>query len=667
MSLKAVLQNFLRGAQLKLHLEFLLKSWIVLVITFVMEHSNRLPEQPSTNFYDKPSPKGWWERNNPTEEGSKDEREALVQKPRRFTIHSPSSVTLPVGELGQRQATKQQRQTEYGADLALQYHRVSGTDPRPHSRTVLEPGIMPAGQPVTTTVPVSTTRMRHSRRASKGATDTGSPLINPNSPSPPTTTGRISTSRQKRRDLTGAPRHTRRSSRSTSMLLAASASHPQLSMDTDPMWHTNPLFNDRRMQSYHTSMAMPDVPEGRPVYTYDPTSSHMTYQSAPPEGTGTGFSASTIPASSGRQAPIIDAGMSPYPPSRSSLGLAGTLHRSPASTRSDRHLEAPAYSQNPHTDPYGNVAPMGGFSTHDSYGYLASQPSVDPMSSSLQQQQQQQQQHQQQQQQSQHPDAIYGPDPNAHYYRHSQSPVSPRPPLRSSPQQALYQPYPSAAPNITVTSVPAYPATVEDIVKLTQVSYLPQPSYHLQSPLPAVSPPSEMSEPERHSPTLQSRSRVPGQRVDVDTKMLDNSFRDNDVHSRVRRRVLDDLQREQWFHLNQDEPKMDVHAHRDILQHGLGMVGRSIYTVFLVEDKESNQWRCLFGSDNQQCKKSGKRFERVERAIEHVRSHLGHRPYACDGTCHKARSTGTICGKRFFAAGYLEDHKKRPQKRANNQ
>jgi hypothetical protein len=150
-----------------------------------------------------------------------------------------------------------------------------------------------------------------------------------------------------------------------------------------------------------------------------------------------------------------------------------------------------------------------------------------------------------------------------------------------------------------------------------------------------------MSEPpERHSPTLQSRARVPGQRVDVDGKMLENSFRGNDDQSRVRRQVLNYIQRQSWFHSNQDEPKMDANTHRDILDHGLGMVGRSIYTVFLVEDKDSNQWRCLFGSEDMSCKKNEKRFERVERAIEHVRSHLGHRPFACDGTCHKAKSTG---------------------------
>lgn len=326
--------------------------------------------------------------------------------------------------------------------------------------------------------------------------------------------------------------------------------------------------------------------------------------------------------------------MSPYHPPRSSLGLAGTLSQSPASTLPDRHLEAHTYSQNLQADTYGNVSTVPGYPAPDNYGFthLGHQPSVDPMSNHLQQQ-------------AQHTEHnMYGPDSQGRFYQSSQSPVSPRMPIRSSPQQALYQPYPTA-PNITVTNMGPYPGTVEEIVKLNQqVSYLPQTSFHhLQSPLPALSPPSEMSEPEqRHSPTLQNRSRVPGQRVDVDSKMLESSFRGNDIHSRVRREVLDDIQRQTWFHHNQDEPKMDANAHREILQHGLGMVGRSIYTVFLVEDKESNQWRCLFGNNNQLCKKSGKRFERVERAIEHVRSHLGHRPYGCDGTCHKARSTGTI-------------------------
>jgi hypothetical protein len=319
--------------------------------------------------------------------------------------------------------------------------------------------------------------------------------------------------------------------------------------------------------------------------------------------------------------------MSPYA-SRSSIGLAGSLQGSPVSTRADRQLDSQLYSHNQHGDPYRHIVPGSQYVSQEPFDFtqLAQPTHVDSMSANLQQ--------------HQLAEPMYTQDPQAQaqYYHssHSHSPASPRLPLRSSPRQAIYHPYP--APNFTLT--PTTFTTVDDIVKLNQVSYIPPQNHHLQSPLPAVSSPSDMSEPpELHSPTLQNRSRVPGQRVDVDGKMLENSFRGNDDQSRMRRHLLDDIQRQPWFYLNQDEPKLDQHLHRDILKHG-GMVGRSIYTVFLVEDKDSNQWKCLFGNEEVCCKKTEKRFERVERAIEHVRSHLGHRPYACDGTCHKAKSTG---------------------------
>jgi hypothetical protein len=210
-------------------------------------------------------------------------------------------------------------------------------------------------------------------------------------------------------------------------------------------------------------------------------------------------------------------------------------------------------------------------------------------------------------------------------------------------------------------------------------------SFVVASPLHPASPPSNISsEADRPSPViarLNNNPRHPGQRVDVDQFFLDGSFNKNDDRSRLRRAILNDIKYQGWFLNHEKEPQIE--SRNDPFCRGLGTVGRSIYTVFLDEDKESNQWRCLFGGDNNVCKKAEKRFERVERAIEHIRSHLGHRPFACDGTCLKSQTTNTpwyvslLCahsalhanmaysGKRFFASGYLEDHKKRPQKRTS--
>ncbi|KAG8839982.1 hypothetical protein FRB91_006651 [Serendipita sp. 411] len=96
----------------------------------------------------------------------------------------------------------------------------------------------------------------------------------------------------------------------------------------------------------------------------------------------------------------------------------------------------------------------------------------------------------------------------------------------------------------------------------------------------------------------------------------------------------------------------------------LGTVGRSIYTAFLEEDRAAGKWRCLFGGEHESCPKASKSFERVERAIEHIRRHLGHRPYPCTDTCPKSGASGAACGQRFFASQYLQDHIRRPATRA---
>jgi hypothetical protein len=324
-------------------------------------------------------------------------------------------------------------------------------------------------------------------------------------------------------------------------------------------------------------------------------------------------------------------------------------------------LDSQAYSHNQHGDYYGYISPGSQYVPQGPFDYRQlSQPThTDSMSANLQQ--------------HQLTDKMYTQDSQPQYspLSCSYSPPSPSVLLHRSPRQATYNP--DAAPSITVTPS----TTADDNVKLDQVD-IPSQNHHLYSSLPALSSPSDMSEPPgRRSPTLQNSSRVPGQRVDVDGKMLENSFRENDGQSRVRRHLLDDLQQQQWYHLDQEEPKLDVHLHRDILEQGLGMVGRSIYTVFLVNDEECNQWRCLFGSEEVSCKMTERRFWRVERAIDHVRIHLGHRPFACDGTCKEAKSTGITwlveapfyfaqfnsqpcSGKSFCGASFLQDHKNRP-------
>ena len=251
-----------------------------------MVHSKRLPEVISFLFHfsvTQDSPR------------HVDERNDLAPHQRRFSMQSSAqSVTLPSGEAGQRQRTNQ-HQSEYGADLAQPYHRVSsGTSTtRPRSRTVLEPGRIPAGQSVTTSVPVSIARMRHRRQASNSATAVTSPLMNPIPPSSSTNTTNTGRSRQKRREITDArmalvpcsphdisltrspiARHTRRTSRSASMLMAANPQQP-LNIDAEHMWNPQPHFSGRRMESYPPNVVLSETP-----YSYDTNRSNMNCKSS---------------------------------------------------------------------------------------------------------------------------------------------------------------------------------------------------------------------------------------------------------------------------------------------------------------------------------------------------------------------------------------------------
>ncbi|PVF98958.1 hypothetical protein CPB86DRAFT_325657 [Serendipita vermifera] len=82
---------------------------------------------------------------------------------------------------------------------------------------------------------------------------------------------------------------------------------------------------------------------------------------------------------------------------------------------------------------------------------------------------------------------------------------------------------------------------------------------------------------------------------------------------------------------------------------GHGKMNVSIYSVFL-EGSSKQGWRCLLGSEKWPCK-TKVTFKRFQRAVEHIRSHLNHRPYKCGAQC------GILnCQRSFFAEQYLRDH-----------
>jgi len=188
-----------------------------------------------------------------------------------------------------------------------------------------------------------------------------------------------------------------------------------------------------------------------------------------------------------------------------------------------------------------------------------------------------------------------------------------------------------------------------------QISHDPSqgPSPTVFSPVPSTSASTGDSAVAETTPP--GIAKVPGQRVDVDYALLDASFRRDD--QAVRRTVLHSIFTARWYEQHDLEPK--IGESWDGITAGLGVVGRSIYTVFL-QQAEKNHWVCTFGDEFRPCPKARYQFERLERGVEHIRSHLGHRPYPCNHRCGS-----TTCEKRFFASSYLEDHLKRPRKRSN--
>ena len=134
-------------------------------------------------------------------------------------------------------------------------------------------------------------------------------------------------------------------------------------------------------------------------------------------------------------------------------------------------------------------------------------------------------------------------------------------------------------------------------------------------------------------------------KLQIDHAMINASFRDaKDPLSAQRRVVLERVLQSIWFQSHELEPK--VSGPYDELTGGLGVGGRSVYTCFLkfmtTQDGNAHgstgsggKWVCLFGDETHPCPKARweEGFNKPERAIEHIRSHLGHRPFWCNNEC----------------------------------
>ena len=149
-----------------------------------------------------------------------------------------------------------------------------------------------------------------------------------------------------------------------------------------------------------------------------------------------------------------------------------------------------------------------------------------------------------------------------------------------------------------------------------------------------VSPPSEneMDVEESPVPTTEEPTydRFPGQRTEANTTILDHAF-SNDP---VRRTILSRIRASTWLKAHLLEPTFGT---QDGVTHGLDLSGlglkkkESVYRAFL----EDGTGGCLFPSvDGKKGDRCGKKEKRPLRALAHIRGHLGHRPFGCDG-CYR--------------------------------
>jgi hypothetical protein len=207
----------------------------------------------------------------------------------------------------------------------------------------------------------------------------------------------------------------------------------------------------------------------------------------------------------------------------------------------------------------------------------------------------------------------------------------------NSPEKRLSRGSPRLAPYTHSAPFSSYSVTPSSALgPLSSPTHPRVDSVYSDTPLSAFSADTIASGSSLHIPHTSMRprsSRGRGQRVSRNDMLLQYSFQGQDTLESTRRDILDCIIKKDWYLRNEREPVCWT-ADDDVTQGRAGIETRSVFTAFL-DEYSKGQWKCAFGSATHPCKRNmhKKTFDRVERAVDHVRSHLGHRPFVCDGDC----------------------------------
>jgi hypothetical protein len=213
----------------------------------------------------------------------------------------------------------------------------------------------------------------------------------------------------------------------------------------------------------------------------------------------------------------------------------------------------------------------------------------------------------------------------------------------NSPEERLSRGSPRLSSYTLGTSAPfpSYTGTLPPAIRPA----LPSPTHSgidsdflaiAHTPFSSFSPDVMISSSSFHSSHANVRprsSRGRGQRVSRNDLLLGFSFKGQDPLESTRRGILNRIMKKAWYLNNDREPECGT-SDDDVTLGLMGIGTHSVFTAFL-DEHSKGQWKCAFGSAKYPCKRNmrKKTFDRVERAVDHIRSHFGHRPFVCNGGC----------------------------------